>query len=584
MSLLGNLLLSAALAACAAGASPDASSGPADGAAAASQNAPLAMVSPLGAYLAGRVAGSENDPAAAARFFNRALADDPDNPTLIHRTMVLEASSGQMEPAIALAGRLIKTEPKDGIANLILATAALHQGDGHLALQRLQVIPHTGLNGLLVPMLAAWAEFGDGRLDAALDALKGLQANAAFAPFYEFHLALLQDAGGHADLAEAAYKKSMTSSGGGALRVVEAYGNFLERQGRAEEAGTLYKDYLKRAPDSPGVKAMLAALQKGQKPKPMFADAVTGAAEAFYGTSAAVTRDDGGNATEIFVHFALYLRPDFELARTLLADIYEANRRWPEAIAVYREIPESSPYSASSRLRIAWALSQLKRTKEAVDLLKQLAAEDPSQLDVLVTLADIQRSDEHFAEAAESYSKAIAQVGTPQPRQWTLFYARGIAYERSKQWPKAEADFLKALELSPEQPLVLNYLGYSWVERGENVDRARAMIERAVQLKPNDGFIVDSLGWALYRLGQYPEAVSRLERAVELTPQDPTINDHLGDAYWRVGRYAEARFQWRRALSLGPEAAQIPIIEGKIEQGLGASAVDNKAARLKNGG
>jgi Flp pilus assembly protein TadD len=217
-------------------------------------------------------------------------------------------------------------------------------------------------------------------------------------------------------------------------------------------------------------------------------------------------------------------------------------------------------------------LDEIGRTDEAVASLSALAAERPARADALIAMGDLLRGKERFAEAAAAYDKAFARVTAIEPRHWALFYSRGIALERSNQWERAQADFLKALELNPDQPYVLNYLGYSWVEHGVNLDKALSMIETAVKLRPDDGYIVDSMGWVLYRLGRYDEAVPHLERAVELRPADATINDHLGDAYWRIGRETEARFQWQRALVFKPEPAEAREIETKIKRGLAAQS------------
>jgi len=237
-------------------------------------------------------------------------------------------------------------------------------------------------------------------------------------------------------------------------------------------------------------------------------------------------------------------------------------------VRLYQSVPRRSPLSWSARLAAAQALNRSDRSAEAARILEAMAGEKPKRFDALVALGDLYRGKERFALSVKAYDRAFARIPKVERRHWGLLYARGIALERSKHWARAEKDFLKALEFVPDQPFVLNYLGYSWVEQGKNLDRARQMIEKAVSLRRNDGYITDSLGWVLYRMAKYKDAVPHLERAVALRPQDPTINDHLGDAYWMVGRHREAEFQWRRALSLKPEKDQIKVIEAKIKDGL----------------
>ena len=231
------------------------------------------------------------------------------------------------------------------------------------------------------------------------------------------------------------------------------------------------------------------------------------------------------------------------------------------------------------RLKVADDLDALERTDEAVETLRGLARERPERSDALIALGDLLRGKERWLESVAAYDEAFERIGEPSQRHWRPLYARGIALERSRQWPRAEEDFLAALDLVPDQPFVLNYLGYSWVDKGVNLERAMAMIERAVDLRPNDGYIIDSLGWAHYRMGNFADAVLHLERAIELRPDDPTINDHLGDAFWRVGRRVEAGFQWRRALAMDPEEEGMAVaIKDKIEHGLLPSPVADGAS------
>jgi Flp pilus assembly protein TadD len=234
-------------------------------------------------------------------------------------------------------------------------------------------------------------------------------------------------------------------------------------------------------------------------------------------------------------------------------------------------VPQDSPFGWIVSLRIADELQQMGDNEAALTELDRLADQRPDAYEPMMRKGNLLRIEERFGEAVVAYDEAVARIergGEIEPRHWSLLYFRGIALERADQWERAEADFMHALGLVPEQPYVMNYLAYSWVEKKQNLDEAEAMLERAVKLRPRDGYIVDSLGWVYYRLGRYDEAVTQLERAVELRPQDPTINDHLGDAFWQVGRKHEARFQWHRALSLDPEEDQIPVIEEKIKEGI----------------
>jgi Flp pilus assembly protein TadD len=263
----------------------------------------------------------------------------------------------------------------------------------------------------------------------------------------------------------------------------------------------------------------------------------------------------------------LFVRPDSAELRLIVADLLEDAGRYADANTVYAEIEPGSPLAPAAELATARNLERLDRFDEAVRLLEGLATKRAGDPEPLSELGDMLRKRERFEDAVKAYDRAFARIATLKPYHWRLLYARGIALERAKVWERAEADFLQALAFEPDQPFVLNYLGYSWVEQGRNLAQAEQMIRKAVALRPNDGYIVDSLGWVLYRLERYPEAVVALERAVELKPEDPVMNDHLGDAYWAVGRQREARFQWRTALALSPEPELKSALEDKLARG-----------------
>jgi Flp pilus assembly protein TadD len=253
---------------------------------------------------------------------------------------------------------------------------------------------------------------------------------------------------------------------------------------------------------------------------------------------------------------------------TALANTMEQEELWPLANEVLARVPADSPYSWAARMRIAVNLGRMDETDAAAAMLEVMAAERPTSIDALINLGDIMRRASRYKDSVAAYDRAVDRVEEVGPDHWVLLYTRGTVLERSGDWDRAEADFLRALELEPDQPFILNYLGYSWVEMGRNVEEATEMIARAVAQRPTAGFIVDSLGWGHYMLGNYEEAVRQLERAVQLTPGDSTINEHLGDAYWKVGRKREAVFQWQHALDLGPEDDQLLIVLKKLEQGL----------------
>ena len=412
-----------------------------------------------------------------------------------------------------------------------------------------------------VPVIPTAARSGQG-----LEALRPLTGKSGYKAMYDLHAALVNGRAGRLEAAEKHYKSA--ASGGLSLRIVELLGALYRRTGRLREAEALYEKYQSAHPTSQLLEASMARLRAKSGAKRLIASAADGAAEVMFGVASFLRTQNARETALIFGHLALYLKPDFPLIQILMADILESENHLENANAIYETIARGSEFSWSARLRVAGNLDRLDRHEEAMSQLRALADEDPANAEPFINLGDILRRRERYTEAVDAYGQSVARIGKLERRHWSLLYSRGIALERAKNWPAAEADFLKALELEPNQPHVLNYLGYSWVDQGQNLDKARQMIETAVKLRPNDGYIVDSLGWALYRMGDHEKATRELERAVELRPEDPIINDHLGDAYWKVGRRAEARFQWHRALSLEPEPELVAGIQAKIERGM----------------
>jgi tetratricopeptide (TPR) repeat protein len=524
------------------------------------------IASAAGKYLAGRFARRNRDFESAARLLTDALQLDKENRRIRRQAFFAMVASGRFEEAARLANRIVDGNNGAPISNLTLVVEDVRANRFEQAAKRLEDMPKRGMNTFTSPLLIAWLHFARGDVDEAVKALDGLSKVASFAGLRNLHVGLIMDLAGKPAAAEEALKKSAKTTQ--SLRVVQAYGRFLERSDRPAEAKKLYQDFVAKSEGADSLDAAFERLKSGKKPPRLANNINQGMAEVFFNLSGTLAQGRSTDLALIYGRFALRLRSDFPLAQVLLGGLLESLDRKNEALTLYEAVNPSSPLYWAARLRKAETLDELKRTDEAIVQLKEMAAERVDQYEPLTRLGDMLRAKKRYDEAASSYSQAMERIGALDKNHWSLLYARGIAYERSKQWPKAEADFLHALKLSPEQPFVLNYLGYSWVDQGMHLERAKEMIERAVQLRPNDGYIVDSLGWVLYRLRDYEGAAKRLERAVILRPDDPTINDHLGDAYWRVGRILEARFQWRRALSLDPEKKDIPKIEKKLQRGL----------------
>ena len=520
-----------------------------------------------GNYLAGRFAGKHRDNAMAAEFYGRALKTDPNNAVILERTFLLELSSGNIEEAERLAARVIAQDGRNRTARIVMGIKDFKDGRHEEARQHWLSASHGPIGELTSALLTAWSFAAEKRTEEALGALKKLSRTDSFSIYQTFHAALIADVGGFTEEARQLYERAY-SSAGSSLRVVQAYGSFLSRSGEKDKARGIYETYAKSTNRHPLISKVLDEDKSGETPSPMVSTPREGAAEALFGLASALADESGIDFAIIYAQMTLDLKPVFPIALTLLADIYEDAKLYQLAIDVYERIPKTSPLRENAEIQIALDLNQLDKTDAAREKLTKLIERDPSRYQPKVTLANILRGRSKFKEAAEAYSKAIGLIEKVEQRHWTVFYFRGICYERSKQWPKAEADFRKALELQPDQPLVLNYLGYSWVEQRHNLDEAFKMIRKAVELRPNDGYIVDSLGWAHYQLKEYEKAVEHLERAVELRPEDPVINDHLGDAYWRVGRKVEAKFQWRHAKDLKPEPENLEKIKLKLENGL----------------
>jgi tetratricopeptide (TPR) repeat protein len=550
--------------------------------------APVPAISLDGRYLAARVAEEDHDYDIGADQLDLALAQSPGDPDLTYAAFRLRLYAGRFDGAAQLAPQVLSVKPGDGLANLVLAIQQIRRGDYHAAEQQIGRIGAENQLGPLRDYVMAWLKAGEKEFVAAREYLAKLQppsGERAEAPALIIQ-AQIDEMAGDKSAAEAKYVRAASLDPGG-LRVVLAVADGLRRVGKTAEANALLKDF----GDKYGETLVLDSLLAPSAPMPKQPSTASGIADILFdigGILGANQRVQQADLALIFLQLSVELKPDNDFAWLTISGLYEQFENVPKAIAALNRIGPSSSLYWQARLRSATLDAQDGRVDAAVGKLRALVAEKPDRIDAALTLADLLRSKERYADAVAAYTSAIQRLKNPEERHWAIFFGRGIVLERVKQWPRAEADMKRALELSPDQPYVLNYLGYSWIDQGMHLDEGMKMLKRATELKPDDGAITDSVGWAYYRLGQYDKAVEWLERASEQKSDDATIVEHLGDAYWHVGRKREARFEWQRALNQKPEKDRLSVIQDKLANGLSAAndkpTVYEKAVEKKQGG
>ena len=519
-----------------------------------------------GPYLAARNAQIENDFQAAARYFSLALTQDPTNEDLMESAILALVGQGDIERAVAVSRRLSALDSSSQVANMVLLAEAVKAEDFDAVIELLQ----SGvLVGPLVDSLAlAWVQVGQGNMSAAIGSFDKVAGGEGTQSFGLYHKALALAMVGDLEGAEAILSGQAGTSIPPTRRGIIAQSEILSQLERNADALTLIDTVFGDDLD-PVLLDLRTRLESGETlALTSIRSASDGLAEVFFSVAGALSGEANDGYTIVYTRIAEYLRPDHRDAILLTAQLLENMGRYELATAAYNRIPRDDPAFHSAELGRAEALRLSGRVDAAIEVLQQLSESHAEQSAVHVALGAVFRRLSRYDEAGEAYDRALSLYDEPDQAQWSLFYMRGITHERMDRWDLAEADFRKALELKPDQPQVLNYLGYSLVEMQVNLDEALNMIERAVKARPNDGYITDSLGWVLYRLGRFDEAVGHMERAAELTPVDPIVNDHLGDVYWSVGRKREAEFQWNRAMSFDPEEEDGERIRRKLKVGL----------------
>ena len=521
-----------------------------------------------GAFLAAEYAEAQQDPATAAAYYEAALHSDPGNPILINNGFISALLAGSPDSA-----DLARQVPGNALATMLLGNQAAASGQFKTAETLFSQLPDDTLSGLLKPLLIGWMLAGGGDSTAALNVLVPAADNSPFGAVYILNAALIADNANDMKNAAQLYAAADTADQAPNLRLAQILASWKARQGQTEAAEA---ELQQMVATHPSLGIALPALE-AEIAKPVITTPADGLAEAYLAVAGSLDQPAQVLLRTTFLRFALALRPDLSAARLLLANVQSGGEQpaaapvqpiqLAQALATLQPVPQNDPLYGPAALQEASLLAALGQPDQAVALLDKLIAMSPDNIDALQEAGDILRGDGQFQPSIGYYDRAIASLPQPAPEAaWTLYYDRGISQDQGGDWQSAEADLRTALALSPNQPYVLNYLGYTWALRGQNMAQARNMLQQAVGLDPNEGAIIDSLGYVNLRQGNTTAALKLLTQAVELDPDDAEVNAHLGDAFWAAGMHLQAGYQWQRALGLQPDAKLQAEIEGKLKQ------------------
>ena len=528
-----------------------------------------------GSFLAARTADVDHDLDMATKLYRTALEFQPDNVDVKQRLMITLLMNGDFDEGVKIAQDLKTDSSVERITTIARAAEAIRKREYRHAQKILNYEGPNDLDRLMNGLLLGWAKAGEGKPKEAVAGIQAMEGPAWFGIFKAYHQGAIALAAGDKSTARSKLNDAVLDREGGAaapdtfMRAVVALAKLEARDGnrqKALNAVSVGENFINNyAP----LKALRKSIEDGKPQEQQVRSAAQGASAVLFSIGAALNRDGAEDIVSLYLQIAKALDPESADILVMLGGIAENLKKPERAIALYKSVPENSPMRRLSEMQLGLTLASIGKVDEAKTHLKALIELDPKDVRSYLAYGSVLSDAKDYKEMGLVYDRAVEAIGpVPQRGDWTVFFQRGIAYERQKIWEKAEPSFKKALELNPDQPQVLNYLGYSWVDMNINLEEGLDMIRKAVELKPDDGYIVDSLGWAYFRMNRFDDAVTELERAAELMAGDPTINDHLGDAYWRVGRKLEAVFQWNQTLALKPEEAEIPKIKEKIENGL----------------
>lgn len=531
--------------------------------AAARVSAKEVTASSLHSYVLGRAAYSDDALDEAARFFSAAYAKDPAASVLAERAFDLAVASGDRSRAFVIAQQLHDAGERKPELAVVLVAGAVLRNDWKRAQALTAEIAPAGYASVATPIIEAWIAFGRGDVD---DGLARLDPEK-FSGFTRAYVAEQQ-----AHMLAAAARFQAAAAAYSSLRASTASGVSFVRQGEADavaQSGDKARALAILDGNEPPTVLARARLQGGKRIGGLAPDAAHGLAWLMARLAADLSRDRPVPLALLFARTATFLAPDTASTWLITGDVLVRSGQREAALAAFGEIAPDDALAATALNRRADVLEMMELGEEAGRLLQASAQAPGAGFDAWVRLGDWHRRANRHLPAIEAYSRALALEG--KAADWSLWFLRGSMKERAGDWLGAEADLREALLRRPDEAVVLNYLGYSLLDRGLKLQEAIPLIEKAAALRPADGGIIDSLGWSQFRQGQFAQAVGTLERAAELEPGDPTVNEHLGDAYWRTGRRIEARFRWQSALALDPDNTQKASLGAKLNYGLDAA-------------
>ncbi len=524
-----------------------------------------------GAYLAARHAEANADSNTATAFLERALILDPDNQQLLRQAFFTAAQAGDFARALPAAKRAMDSSRQQTLAALVVALGHFKKGEYELAGPILEKMSLQSQVGFALPMLRAWADAPHLPVERSLSELAPLNAPNGATDLYNVMSAMINEFYGRGPQALTYYDILGGKIDQLPLSLVRLVSAGYMRLGQPEKVKAMTDKYRATHGASPFSDDYLDAFADPKRvPKKITPQ--DGMGEAMFAAAQMLLQNANTSFSAqlavVYGQAALYMNPDLGIARRIMGAALAQRSHFEESNAILSSIKKGEPGYIAVQMQLADNYERMNRAPDALAMLQRIAKEEPSWPESFIAIGDHLRREKKFAEAVDAYDRAFKLYPKGEPTSWQLYYARGIALERIKQFDRSYKDFRQAIKLNPDDAGLLNYLGYSLVERNVDVAEGRQLIEKAFKLKPEDGYIIDSLGWAMFLMGETEKAVAQLEKAVESNPSDPTINEHLGDAYWKIGRRQEAMFQWRRALTLEPEDRQRSEIQSKLAQGL----------------